>query len=119
MEKILTNQVYASDPAHDIWKQQRHPLDYIFHPRSVAVIGASEREGSVGRTFRIQPASQWGVCLPSRRKRGGAMSWRETSARAGAGVRDEGAEVGGGVEAEALALGNELAVFRGHALKRL
>jgi acetyltransferase len=51
MEKILTNQVYASDPAHDIWKQQRHPLDYIFHPRSVAVIGASEREGSVGRTL--------------------------------------------------------------------
>jgi len=39
------------DPAHDIWKGQRHPLDCIFHPRSVAVIGASEREGSVGRTL--------------------------------------------------------------------
>src|SRR5712692_6787744 len=27
------------------------PLDAFFHPRSVAVIGASEREGSVGRTL--------------------------------------------------------------------
>ncbi|WP_271255008.1 bifunctional acetate--CoA ligase family protein/GNAT family N-acetyltransferase [Pseudanabaena sp. Chao 1811] len=51
MEKILINQVCASDPAHDIWKKQRHPLDCIFRPRSVAVIGASEREGSVGRTL--------------------------------------------------------------------
>ena len=41
----------CNDPAHDIWKGQRHPLDCIFHPRSVAVIGASEREGSVGRTL--------------------------------------------------------------------
>ncbi|MEG4799705.1 bifunctional acetate--CoA ligase family protein/GNAT family N-acetyltransferase [Microcoleus sp. ARI1-B5] len=41
----------ASDPAHDIWKEQRHPLDGIFRPRSVAVIGATEREGSVGRTL--------------------------------------------------------------------
>lgn len=41
----------ASDPAHDIWKEQRHPLDWIFQPRSVAVIGATEREGSVGRTL--------------------------------------------------------------------
>lgn len=45
------NQSTASDPAHDIWKEQRHPLDRIFHPRSVAVIGATEREGSVGRTL--------------------------------------------------------------------
>ncbi|MEO5964950.1 MAG: CoA-binding protein, partial [Candidatus Limnocylindrales bacterium] len=29
----------------------RHPLDAIFHPRSVAVIGATEKEGSVGRTI--------------------------------------------------------------------
>ena len=27
-----------------------HPLDVFFHPRSVAVVGASERPGSVGRT---------------------------------------------------------------------
>ncbi|MFN9837079.1 MAG: acetate--CoA ligase family protein, partial [Pseudanabaena sp.] len=51
MEKVLVNQICVGDPAHDIWKGQRHPLDCIFHPRSVAVIGASEREGSVGRTL--------------------------------------------------------------------
>ena len=51
MEKTLTNQMLGSDRAHDIWREQRHPLDCIFHPRSVAVIGASEREGSVGRTL--------------------------------------------------------------------
>ncbi|MEG3976035.1 bifunctional acetate--CoA ligase family protein/GNAT family N-acetyltransferase [Microcoleus sp. herbarium8] len=45
------NQSTASDPAHDIWKEQRHELDRIFHPRSVAVIGATERKGSVGRTL--------------------------------------------------------------------
>ena len=44
MEKIAANsqnaikQRFCSDPAHDIWKGQRHPLDCIFHPRSVAVI---------------------------------------------------------------------------------
>jgi acetyltransferase len=30
---------------------RRHPLDPIFSPTSVAVIGATEREGSVGRTL--------------------------------------------------------------------
>jgi acetyltransferase len=30
---------------------RRHPLDVIFSPRNVAVIGASETEGSVGRTI--------------------------------------------------------------------
>ena len=30
---------------------ERRPLDAIFHPRSIAVIGATEKEGSVGRTI--------------------------------------------------------------------
>jgi acetyltransferase len=38
------------DPSLDIWKARSHPLDPIFLPRSVAVVGATEREGSVGRT---------------------------------------------------------------------
>jgi acetyltransferase len=38
-------------PAHDILKYERHPLSAIFEPRSVAVIGASEKTGSVGRTI--------------------------------------------------------------------
>ena len=36
--------------AHDVFRQGRHPLDPFFKPRSVAVIGATETPGSVGRT---------------------------------------------------------------------
>lgn len=38
------------DPAHD-FLGTRQPLDAIFYPKSVAVIGASEKLGSVGRTL--------------------------------------------------------------------
>ncbi|MFQ4136100.1 bifunctional acetate--CoA ligase family protein/GNAT family N-acetyltransferase [Nodosilinea sp. PGN35] len=38
------------DPVTDVWKTGSHPLDPIFAPRSVAVVGATERPGSVGRT---------------------------------------------------------------------
>ncbi|MEX1020245.1 MAG: bifunctional acetate--CoA ligase family protein/GNAT family N-acetyltransferase [Litorilinea sp.] len=38
-----------SDPVVSTYR--RHPLDAIFSPRNVAVIGATEREGSVGRTI--------------------------------------------------------------------
>ncbi|WP_035988563.1 bifunctional acetate--CoA ligase family protein/GNAT family N-acetyltransferase [Leptolyngbya sp. KIOST-1] len=38
------------DPVMDVWKTGSHPLDPIFSPRSVAVVGATERPGSVGRT---------------------------------------------------------------------
>src|SRR5690606_31148685 len=37
--------------AHDVWRQQRQPLEHFFAPRNVAVIGASEAPGSVGRTL--------------------------------------------------------------------
>src|SRR5688572_17658794 len=40
-----------SDPAHDLLREKRHPLDPIFHPKNVAVIGATETAGSVGRTL--------------------------------------------------------------------
>lgn len=38
------------DPAHD-YLGTRQPLDAIFSPKTVAVIGASEKPGSVGRTL--------------------------------------------------------------------
>ncbi len=41
----------ASDPAHDVLRSERHPLDAVFSPRSVAVIGASEKPGSFGRNL--------------------------------------------------------------------
>src|SRR5512135_3292115 len=40
-----------AEAAHDILHQvRRHPLDSIFAPKTVAVIGATENKGSVGRT---------------------------------------------------------------------
>ncbi len=39
----------TADRAHDVLRTERHPLDSIFSPKTVAVIGASERAGSVGR----------------------------------------------------------------------
>ena len=41
--------VPAQDRAHDVLRSEGHPLDAIFAPHSVAVIGATERQGSVGR----------------------------------------------------------------------
>jgi len=37
------------DKAHDVFRSEPHPLDAIFAPRTVAVIGATDRQGSVGR----------------------------------------------------------------------
>jgi acetyltransferase len=41
----------TTDRAYDILRSERSPLEPLFRPRSVAVIGASERPGSVGRTL--------------------------------------------------------------------
>ncbi|HEY9738385.1 MAG TPA: bifunctional acetate--CoA ligase family protein/GNAT family N-acetyltransferase [Trichocoleus sp.] len=41
----------ATDPAYDILRSQRQPLNAIFAPQAVAVIGATDRPGSVGRTL--------------------------------------------------------------------
>jgi acetyltransferase len=38
------------DKAHDVLRTEGHPLDAIFAPHSVAVIGATDRPGSVGRS---------------------------------------------------------------------
>ncbi len=38
-----------AESAHDILRQRRQPLDVFFTPENVALIGATEREGSVGR----------------------------------------------------------------------
>ncbi|MGJ3252150.1 MAG: bifunctional acetate--CoA ligase family protein/GNAT family N-acetyltransferase [Elainellaceae cyanobacterium] len=41
----------ATDRAYDILRSTYRPLDAIFAPRAIAVIGATERPGSVGRTL--------------------------------------------------------------------
>jgi len=38
------------ESAHDILHRGKHPLDVFFAPETVAVIGATENPGSVGRT---------------------------------------------------------------------
>jgi acetyltransferase len=51
----------ASDPSYDLIASRRQPLDAIFNPDNVAVIGASETPGSVGRTLLWNLVSNpWG-----------------------------------------------------------
>src|SRR5215471_5016563 len=45
----MQKSIPMQDRAHDVLHSECHPLDAIFSPRNVAVIGASERAGSVGR----------------------------------------------------------------------
>ncbi len=49
--RTLTGKRLAIDPAHDYLHYQPSPLEPIFAPRNVAVIGATEKAGSVGRTL--------------------------------------------------------------------
>jgi len=40
-----------TDLSHDLLRAERQPLDVFFSPRTVAVVGATETVGSVGRTI--------------------------------------------------------------------
>jgi acetyltransferase len=39
----------VQDRAHDVFRSEDHPLNAMFAPRTVAVIGASEKRGGIGR----------------------------------------------------------------------
>lgn len=41
----------AAEPARDILGSSRQPLDVFFHPKTIALVGATEKAGSVGRTL--------------------------------------------------------------------
>ena len=48
---VKPSRPYAkADPSSDVYRSESHPLDSLFAPQSVAVIGATERVGSVGRS---------------------------------------------------------------------
>lgn len=49
----MTDARAAWDPLQNFMHSYPHPLDAIFHPKSVAVIGAKDTVGSVGRTLLL------------------------------------------------------------------
>jgi acetyltransferase len=63
MDTVLTT---GLDPAHNILQYTRHGLDTIFAPKSVAVVGATETPGSVGRTivWNLMSSSFGGTIFP-------------------------------------------------------
>ena len=66
----------SPDPSADLLGQEtRHPLEVFFHPRSVAVIGASERPGAVGRTvlWNLVTNPFGGTVYPVNAKRGNVL----------------------------------------------
>ncbi|BAY62821.1 GCN5-related N-acetyltransferase [Calothrix brevissima NIES-22] len=48
---MQTPSIFKTDPTFDILRTERQPLSSIFAPATVAVIGASDSPGSVGRTL--------------------------------------------------------------------
>src|SRR5580658_2731137 len=60
-----------ADPSSDVYRSESHPLDPIFQPTSVAVIGASERAGSVGRSvlWNLLSSPFGGTVFPVNAKR--------------------------------------------------
>ena len=68
MEPIV---IPGLDPAHDVLHYSRQALDTIFAPKSVAVVGATETQGSVGRTilWNLISSSFGGTIFPVNPKR--------------------------------------------------
>jgi len=50
-ENLAGTAPQVHDPSHDVLRSEARPLDTLFKPESVALIGATEREGSVGRAI--------------------------------------------------------------------
>src|SRR6476646_3946032 len=66
---------YTPSLSHDFLKYERHPLDAIFEPKSVAVIGATGKAGSVGRTilWNLISSPFGGTVYPVNAKRGSVL----------------------------------------------
>ena len=80
----------AAELAHDILRSRRQPLDVFFTPRTVAVIGATEKAGSVGRTvlWNLIGSPFGGTVFPVNPKRPsvlGIKAYPSIAGRAGAG----------------------------------
>ncbi len=64
--------------SHDVLRSEAHPLDPIFSPRSVALVGASERAGSVGRSvlWNLLSSPFGGTIFPVNNKRSNILGVR-------------------------------------------
>ncbi|NCC51292.1 MAG: bifunctional acyl-CoA synthetase/GNAT family N-acetyltransferase [Spartobacteria bacterium] len=71
----MSSEAKIADPVGDVLRYEDHPLDAIFKPKSVAVVGATEKMGSVGRTVLWNLISNpfGGVVYPVNPKRPGVM----------------------------------------------
>src|SRR5512136_2361471 len=72
------------DPVHDYLHYEGQPLDAIFAPKSVAVIGATENPGSVGRTllWKLVSSTFGGTVYPVNPKRASILGMtRDPSTR--------------------------------------
>jgi len=76
--ELKTGEHYTVDPAHDLLQKQQHPLDPIFSPKHVALVGASERQGSVGRTvlWNLLSSPFGGTVYPINSKRSSVLGIR-------------------------------------------
>ncbi|MGA3091693.1 MAG: bifunctional acetate--CoA ligase family protein/GNAT family N-acetyltransferase [Terriglobales bacterium] len=65
-------------PAHDVLRVEAHPLDPLFNPKSVALVGASERAGSVGRNvlWNLLSSPFGGTVFPVNNKRSNILGVR-------------------------------------------
>jgi len=66
------------DPAYDILRSEEQPLSAIFNPKAVAVIGATDRPGSVGRTllWNLISSPFGGMVFPINPKRNSVLGIR-------------------------------------------
>lgn len=62
---------FKPESAHDIFRHESHPLDPFFAPKNVAMIGATENPGSVGRTtmWNLMSTPFGGAIFPVNPKR--------------------------------------------------
>jgi acetyltransferase len=69
--KPATNALGKPETAHDILGREENPLDPFFSPRNVAVIGATEAPGTVGRTtlWNLMSSPFGGAVFPVNPKR--------------------------------------------------
>ncbi len=85
VEKPAVNKVGKSTAgkarSHDILRTEGHPLDPIFAPTSVALVGASERAGSVGRNvlWNLVSSPFGGTLYPVNPKRSNVLGIRSYS----------------------------------------